>query len=78
MGKKCKQKVRYNNYELALENADRYMTEIPLTFTYMVPYYCQQHSCYHVGHNQTKRKYDVNLLETIPNVISYIRSASND
>ena len=78
MGKKCKQKVRYSNYELALENADRYMTEIPLTFTYMVPYYCQQHSCYHVGHNQTKRKYDVNLLETIPNVISYIRSASND
>ena len=78
MVKKCKQKVRYGKYEVALENADRYMSDIPLTFSYMVPYYCEQHSCYHVGHNNVKRKYEVNLLEIIPNVISYNRSASND
>ena len=77
MGKRCKFKVRYNNYEEALNNANRYMSEI-LTLTYMVPFYCNKHNCYHVGHNQVKRNYVPNLLEEETHTTFLIRQASND
>jgi len=76
--KPCKVKLRFGNYEEALLSANNYMTDIPLTFTFMVPYYCESHSCYHIGHNQTKRKYDGNLLYDLTNTSSSIRSASNE
>ena len=78
MGKKCTLKVEYDNYEEALSNANRYMSDIPLTFTNMVPYYCQKHSCYHVGHDREKREYIINLLQPEVNAISYSRGASDD
>ena len=76
--KPCKVKLRFDNYEEALLSATSYMTDIPLTFTFMVPYYCERHGCYHIGHNQTKRKYELSLLYDLTDTSSSIRSASNE
>jgi len=61
MGKPCKLKLKFKSFLKATEFADTYMEDIVLTFYPMEAFYCRQHKCYHVGHNEYSGGVDRNL-----------------
>ena len=57
---KCKNKQSFKEYKDALEFAEDYMDKVSLTFHPMVPYWCERHDIWHIGHNSfIKREYKV-------------------
>lgn len=60
---KCKNKQSFKEYKDALAFAEDYMIKIPLTFHPMVPYWCERHSIWHIGHDSfKKREYNLGVL----------------
>ena len=51
MGKDCSSKKRYTNRPAAAVDADFLMDRRALTFAPICPYWCGNHGCFHIGHN---------------------------
>ena len=51
MGKDCSSKKRYTNWSAAAVDADSLMDRRALTFAPICPYWCENHGCFHIGHN---------------------------
>ena len=52
LGKKsCKSKHRFKTYKEADTFAKDYMESMAMTFHPMVPYFCERHNIWHIGHD---------------------------
>lgn len=49
--KTCKSKHRFKTKQEADKFAEEYMDMVAMTFHPMVPYFCERHSIWHIGHD---------------------------
>ena len=54
--RKCHGKYRFERYEEALNLAEKYMETVAMTFHPMVPYWCEHHDGWHIGHDSFKKQ----------------------
>ena len=56
MGKPCTEKQKFATYEEAKVFADEYDNNIVMSFHVVAPYWCENHSSWHIGHDKFQRK----------------------
>jgi len=49
--KTCKSKHRFKTKQEADKFAEEYMDMVAMTFHPMVPYFCERHGIWHIGHD---------------------------
>jgi len=60
--KDCGHKIRHPSLTDAQEHADSIMGRLALASAPIVPYFCDKHDSYHVGHN---RKLPMDVAQTV-------------
>ena len=48
---KCQDKRKFRRFCQAVHAADQYMEDMALVLKPMVPYRCNKHRCFHIGHD---------------------------